>query len=115
MNIFVGCSSRTTENENYNRIAEEIGNFIVKKGYNFVFGGCDVDYRDIEIKDEIGYISVKAIFGGATIYVSKDVKVEVQGTPIAGGVENKTKSNPDAKKTLLIDYTLIFGGIEIKN
>ena len=42
MNIFVGCSSRTTENENYNRIAEEIGNFIVKKGHNFVFGGCDV-------------------------------------------------------------------------
>ncbi len=93
---------------------------VVSKNYtnsqiSAVFGGCDVDYRDIEIKDEIGYISVKAIFGGATIYVSKDVKVEVQGTPIAGGVENKTKSNPDAKKTLLIDYTLIFGGIEIKN
>lgn len=93
---------------------------VVSKNYtnsqiSAVFGSCDVDYRDIEIKDEIGYISVKAIFGGATIYVSKDVKVEVQGTPIAGGVENKTKSNPDAKKTLLIDYTLIFGGIEIKN
>ena len=25
MNIFVGCSSRNTENEIYNRIAEEIG------------------------------------------------------------------------------------------
>ena len=42
MNIFVGCSSRNTENENYNKIAEKIGNFIVKKGHNFVFGGCDV-------------------------------------------------------------------------
>lgn len=41
MNIFVGCSSRTTENENYNRIAEKIGNFIVKEGHNFVFGGCN--------------------------------------------------------------------------
>lgn len=41
MNIFVGCSSRNTENEIYNRIAEEIGNFIVKEGHNFVFGGCD--------------------------------------------------------------------------
>lgn len=42
MNIFVGCSSRNTENEIYNRIAEEIGNFIVKEGHNFVFGGCDL-------------------------------------------------------------------------
>lgn len=42
MNIFVGCSSRNIENESYNRIAEEIGNFIVKEGHNFVFGGCDV-------------------------------------------------------------------------
>ena len=42
MNIFVGCSSRNTENEIYNRIAEEIGKFIVKEGHNFVFGGCDL-------------------------------------------------------------------------
>ena len=42
MNIFVGCSSRNTENEIYNRIAEEIGNFIVKESHNFVFGGCDL-------------------------------------------------------------------------
>lgn len=42
MNIFVGCSSRNTENEIYNRIAEEIGEFIVKEGHNFVFGGCDL-------------------------------------------------------------------------
>lgn len=41
MNIFVGCSSRDTDNEYYNRIAEEIGNFIVKGKHNFVFGGCD--------------------------------------------------------------------------
>ena len=47
MNIFVGCSSRNTENEIYNRIAEEIGKFIVKEGHNFVFGGCDV-VRQVE-------------------------------------------------------------------
>lgn len=41
MNIFVGCSSRDTKNEHYNRIAEEIGDFIVKGKHNFVFGGCD--------------------------------------------------------------------------
>ena len=40
MNIFVGCASRNTENEAYNKIAEEIGNFIVNGKHNFVFGGC---------------------------------------------------------------------------
>lgn len=42
MNIFVGCSSRETTNELYNRIAEEIGHFIVKGKHNLVFGGNDV-------------------------------------------------------------------------
>lgn len=41
MNIFVGCSSKDTNNEHYNRIAEEIGDFIVKRKHNLVFGGCD--------------------------------------------------------------------------
>lgn len=41
MNIFVGCSSRNTNNEFYNRIAEEIGNFIVSGKHNFIFGGCE--------------------------------------------------------------------------
>ena len=41
MNVFVGCSSRDTNNEDYNRIAKEIGNFIVQGNHNFVFGGCD--------------------------------------------------------------------------
>lgn len=41
MNVFVGCSSRDTNNEYYNRIAEEIGDFIVNGKHNLVFGGCD--------------------------------------------------------------------------
>lgn len=41
MNVFVGCSSRNTNNEYYNRIAEEIGNFIVSGEHNFIFGGCE--------------------------------------------------------------------------
>jgi hypothetical protein len=41
MNIFVGCSSRNTNNECYNRIAEKIGDFIVSGKHNFIFGGCE--------------------------------------------------------------------------
>lgn len=109
-----------TDNSKFNAFFSGIEEKVISKEYtnsqiSAIFGGCEVDYRDINIKDEIGYISIKAIFGGVTIFVPKDVNIEVQGTPIAGGVENKTNSNSDAKKTLIIDYTVIFGGIEIKN
>lgn len=80
-----------------------------------IFGGAEVDYRKIKIKDEVGYINVTAIFGGATIYVPEDVKVTVKGLPIFGGAENKTISNPDSKKELIITYTAAFGGVEIRN
>ena len=40
MNIFVGCSSKDTDNKEYNKLAEDIGKFIVNEKYNFVFGGC---------------------------------------------------------------------------
>lgn len=42
MNVFVGCSSRDTNNELYNRVAEEIGKFIVEGKHNLVFGGSNI-------------------------------------------------------------------------
>lgn len=41
MNIFVGCSSRDTNNESYLIATRKIGNFIAENGYNLVFGGWD--------------------------------------------------------------------------
>ena len=41
MNIFVGCSSRDTDDEIYNKMAQKIADFIVENGHNYVFGGCD--------------------------------------------------------------------------
>lgn len=41
MNVFVGCSSREgRNNEYYNKIAEDLANFIVEGKHNYVFGGC---------------------------------------------------------------------------
>lgn len=41
MNIFVGGSSRDTDSEYYNAIAEVIGDFIINHQHNLVFGGCN--------------------------------------------------------------------------
>lgn len=41
MNIFVGCSSRDTDNRKYNELAIAIGAFIITGKHNYVFGGCE--------------------------------------------------------------------------
>lgn len=41
MNIFVGCSSRDTDNIDYNEAAKIIADYIASNGYNLVFGGCE--------------------------------------------------------------------------
>lgn len=80
-----------------------------------IFGGAEIDYRKIKIKDKVGYINITTIFGGADILVPDDVKVTVKGLPIFGGTDNRAISDDDATKELIINYTAIFGGVDIKN
>lgn len=80
-----------------------------------IFGGAEIDYRKINIKGDKGYINVISIFGGSTIFVPEDVKLTITGLPILGGAENKAATNEKAKKELIITYTVVFGGLEIKN
>ena len=52
MLVFVGGSSRETDEKCFNCAAKAIGEFIAKKGYGFVFGGCNfglmgVTYREV--------------------------------------------------------------------
>lgn len=86
------------------------------KGCNLsaVFGGINCDLRDSKIKEDT-VINVSAIFGGIDIYVPKDVKVKVTSTPIFGGVSNERKNPKEDKcKTIYINATCVFGGVEIK-
>lgn len=80
-----------------------------------VFGGVDCDLRGAKIKDG-AMIKASAIFGGVNIKLPKDVKVKVVSTSIFGGVSDKhsVKVDEDADKTVFIDATCLFGGVEIK-
>ena len=79
-----------------------------------VFGGVTCDLRGATIKKDV-VISASAVFGGIDIYVPDDVAVKVRSTPIFGGVSNKAKNDSsDHAKTIYIDATCIFGGVEIK-
>lgn len=78
-----------------------------------VFGACDIDLTNAEIKEDI-VINVSTIFGGADIFVPKDVNVKVNSNSIFGGVENKVKNRDENKVTVYINASCVFGGVEIK-
>lgn len=82
-----------------------------------IFGGMNLDFTQAELEGGQATIEVTAIFGGIEVWVPKEWKVVVDGTPILGGVEDKHRTVPDAdiKGTFYVKATAIFGGVEIKN
>lgn len=79
-----------------------------------VFGGVDCDLRDTIIKEDT-VINVCAVFGGVDIKVPKGVNIKVTSTPLFGGVTNKVKNSKEQDtKTIYINATCIFGGVDIK-
>lgn len=79
-----------------------------------VFGSIKCDLREAKIENDT-LMKACAVFGGVTIYVPKDVKVKVVSSSIFGGTSDKHKeADEKAEKTLYIDTTSVFGGVEIK-
>lgn len=93
-----------------------------------VFGGADLDLRNAKIENE-AIIRASSIFGGIIVYVPEDIKVEIASTSIFGGASDKRKKAKakdqaeaktakkkfnNASKTLYIDATCVFGGVEIR-
>ncbi len=81
-----------------------------------VFGGIEIDLRDAEIDSANAMLSVTAVFGGIEVRVPPHWQVVVQGTPIFGGIEDKTTRMPNNTvkgPLLLLDVTAVFGGVEI--
>lgn len=79
-----------------------------------VFGGIQLDLTNAEPVNG-AVIDVAAIFGGITIYVPRNCRVEVRGTPLFGGCSDKTLRSSDPSLPLVtVRYTAIFGGVELK-
>ncbi len=84
-----------------------------------VMGGVELDLRDAMLLST-ATLEVTAVMGGVEVRVPANWQVEVSGSPILGGIENRLAENklataspaPDAP-TLFINATAVFGGIEI--
>lgn len=78
-------------------------------------GGIALDLRKATIKNE-AKLELFTFMGGIEIKVPENWRVNVAGTPLMGGWENKTVKPDDKKAPVLhINATCIMGGVEIKN
>jgi predicted membrane protein len=81
---------------------------------NAVMGGVEIDLRQAAIASE-AVLHLSVIMGGVEIRVPREWSISVACTPILGGVEDKTVPPMQPGKRLILDGSVIMGGIEITN
>jgi len=84
-----------------------------------VMGGFKLDLRDARIKGPEAVIRVKAVMGGIELAVPDDWSIVLQGNPMMGAFENKTRQRHatpgvDAPR-LVIEGSVVMGGVEVGN
>ncbi len=81
-----------------------------------LMGGCEIDLREAEMKDNEAHLDVNIIMGGVEIRVPLGWAVVVEATPIMGGVEDRTYTAKEGTpKRLILTGSIIMGGVEVKN
>jgi predicted membrane protein len=81
-----------------------------------IFGGATLDLREAHI-DHTAEVEALAMCGGVDVLVPKGWKVELDGMPILGGLEDKTEDGHNAgdAPVLNVHATAIMGGVDVKN
>jgi len=81
-----------------------------------IFGGCELDFSNADMKD-LAEINLTFLFGGGKIVIPSDWQVRNNLVPIFGGIDDKRNQNlpTNQSKTLVLEGTCIFGGLEIRN
>jgi predicted membrane protein len=93
--------------------------------YNFlggqvtaVFGGLEIDLTNCTLAKENAELEVVAVFGGVSFVVPKEWNIQVDVTPIMGGLSDNISDFKDAyvdpAAILKLKGTAVFGGIDIK-
>ncbi len=81
---------------------------------NAVMGAVEIDLRQAAIVTE-AVLHLSIIMGGVEIKVPREWSVSVNGSPMLGGIEDKTVPPMTPGKRLVIEGSVIMGGVEISN
>ena len=82
-----------------------------------VFGAATLDLREAQI-DEEATVDCFALFGGVEVLMPKRWRLALSGTPIFGGVEDRTSQDdplPAEAPVLLVNAVAMFGGVAVAN
>lgn len=79
-----------------------------------VLGGCKVNLRDAEIAGNNMTIDAHTVMGGVEIFTPTHWEVVLNGSPIMGAIENKTRP-ADTTKKLYITGSAVMGAVEVYN
>lgn len=81
-----------------------------------VFGSAELDFTSAELAGKEATVELSAVFGSCEIRVPKEWKVVVTSSTLFGSVEDKhSPVLEQAKGTLFIRASTVFGSIEIMN
>ena len=78
-------------------------------------GGVELDLREADLAGDQALIRVFAMWGGIEIRIPEEWTAEVRVVQIMGGVEDKTRGPAAATKRLVLDGSVVMGGVEIRN
>jgi predicted membrane protein len=84
---------------------------------NTIFGGVKLDLTQCSLAEGTQVLEVNVVFGGATLIVPCEWKIQLKNTSVFGGFTDKRyciKENPDSNSMLIIKASSVFGGGEIK-
>jgi predicted membrane protein len=79
-----------------------------------VMGHVEVDLRQASIATE-AVLHMSIIMGGVEIRVPREWSISVKGSPMLGGIEDRTVPPMTPGPRLVIEGSVIMGGVEISN
>jgi hypothetical protein len=81
-----------------------------------ILGGIELDFSQARLAEGRAAVELTAILGGIEVRVPQTWRVEVEGQPLLGGIEDKHTFAPgtETAPTLHLKASAILGGIEIK-
>jgi hypothetical protein len=84
-----------------------------------IFGGSELDLIDCKLAEGEHELDIFAMFGGWTILVPADWRIEIDLIPIFGGFSDSRRKDPNlvqpTDRKLKVKGLVLFGGGEIKN
>jgi predicted membrane protein len=123
---FGGCTTRINTSNAIFSESEVYGDVSHNSEYNAVFGKVKVDLRKLELKEHETRVTVNAVFGGAEVWIPKDMPVRIKtdvafgGTKLpegnAGGFGTSRYESKNYSKDsthLYLDLNAVFGGIDV--